>query len=48
MFASHMPIGRLSRGFQDIYAAYFEVVSDFSASDKQRLFHDTATKVYKV
>jgi predicted TIM-barrel fold metal-dependent hydrolase len=48
MFASHMPIGRLARSFQDIYGAYFDVVSDFSASDKQKLFHDTSMRVYKV
>jgi len=48
MFASHMPIGGLARSFQDIYGAYFDVVSDFSASDRQKLFHDTSTRVYRV
>jgi predicted TIM-barrel fold metal-dependent hydrolase len=48
MFASHMPIGGVARSFQDFYGAYFDVVSDFSASDKQKLFHDTSTRVYKV
>jgi predicted TIM-barrel fold metal-dependent hydrolase len=48
MFASHMPIARLSRSFQDVYGAYFDVVSDFSGSDKQKLFHDTASTIYGV
>ena len=48
MFASHMPIGGLARSFQDIYGAYFDVVSDFTASDRQKLFHDTSTRVYGV
>jgi predicted TIM-barrel fold metal-dependent hydrolase len=48
MFASHMPIGGLARSFQDIYGAYFDVVSDFTASDRQKLFHDTSTRVYRV
>jgi predicted TIM-barrel fold metal-dependent hydrolase len=46
MFASHMPIARLSRSYQDVYDAYFTVVSDFSSSDKQKPFHDTASKIY--
>jgi predicted TIM-barrel fold metal-dependent hydrolase len=46
MFASHMPIARLSRPFKDVYGAYSEIVSDFSASEKRKLFHDTAAAVY--
>jgi predicted TIM-barrel fold metal-dependent hydrolase len=48
MFASHMPIAGLARSFQDLYGAYFNVVSDFSGSEKQKLFHDTAITVYGV
>jgi predicted TIM-barrel fold metal-dependent hydrolase len=44
MFASHMPIARRSRSFQDVYDTYFTVVSDFSGSDNQKLFHDKASK----
>ncbi|MFZ0592487.1 MAG: amidohydrolase family protein [Bryobacteraceae bacterium] len=46
MFASHMPIAGLASTFQDLYRAYFDVVSAFSASEKRNLFHDTATIVY--
>lgn len=46
MFGSHMPIAKLACTFQDLYRAYFEVVSGFSASEKRKLFHDTAIKTY--
>jgi len=48
MFASHMPIAGLARSFDELYAAYFDVVSHHSKSEKQKLFHDTATKIYGV
>ncbi len=48
MFASHMPVTKLACSFQDLYNAYREVVSEFSASDKQKLFHDNAIAVYKL
>jgi hypothetical protein len=31
-----------------VYAAYFNVVSDFSDSEKQMLFRDTASAIYGV
>jgi predicted TIM-barrel fold metal-dependent hydrolase len=42
MFGSHMPIGKLSRGFQDIYKAYEIITASFSESEKERLFYRTA------
>jgi predicted TIM-barrel fold metal-dependent hydrolase len=41
-----MPIAKLACSFQDLYSAYFDVVSEFSGSEKRKLFHDTATMVY--
>src|SRR5258708_10917565 len=37
MFASHMPIAKLARSFQDLYCAYLDVVSEFSTSGKRKL-----------
>lgn len=48
MFGSHMPIAKLACSFQNLYGAYFDVVSEFSASEKRKLFHDTAITVYKL
>jgi predicted TIM-barrel fold metal-dependent hydrolase len=46
MFASHMPIAKLAGGFQRLYGAYFDVVSEFTRTERQKLFSDTATRVY--
>jgi len=48
MFASHMPIAKLACSFQDLYHGYLDVVSGFSLSEKRKLFHDTATKIYRL
>ena len=48
MYASHMPIARLSCSFQQLYGAYLDVVSELSASEKQKLFSDTAIEVYRL
>lgn len=47
MFASHMPLCTLSRSIQQLYAAYLEIVADFSVSKKSQLLHDIAAKVYR-
>jgi predicted TIM-barrel fold metal-dependent hydrolase len=35
-------------GFGKLYGAYWEVVGDFSATEKRQLFHDTAVAVYRL
>ena len=48
VFASHMPIAALSRGIQDLYRAYEEIVEGFTSSERRCLFHDTAASNYRV
>ena len=48
MFASHMPLCKLACSFQQLYAAYFEIIADFSLSEQHGLLHDTAAKIYRV
>jgi predicted TIM-barrel fold metal-dependent hydrolase len=48
MFASHMPILKLSRSFQELHSTYWNLVSGFSDSEKRRLFHDTAETIYRL
>ncbi|MFM0119857.1 amidohydrolase family protein [Paraburkholderia sp. RL18-101-BIB-B] len=48
MFASHMPISKLSCTFEQLYRAYFEVIAEFSVSEQRRLLHDTAVRIYKL
>lgn len=48
MFASHMPICKLSCSFEQLYQAYFDVIEDFTRSEQEALLHDTASAIYKV
>jgi predicted TIM-barrel fold metal-dependent hydrolase len=48
MFASHMPIALLACSFGKLYSAYWDVVGDFTETEKQQLFHDTAAAVYRL
>ncbi len=46
MFASHLPICKLACSARQLYAAYLEVIADFSASEKRQMLHDTAAEMY--
>ena len=48
IFASHMPLCTLACTFQQLYEPYFEIIADFSVSEKLQLLHDTAAKVYQM
>jgi predicted TIM-barrel fold metal-dependent hydrolase len=48
MFASHAPLCTLACRVQQVYAAYFEIIANFSDSEKCQLLHDTAAKVYRI
>jgi predicted TIM-barrel fold metal-dependent hydrolase len=48
MFASHMPICKLACSYQELYAAYLEVIADFSSSEKRQMLHDTAATAYRL
>ncbi|MBV8970127.1 MAG: amidohydrolase family protein, partial [Verrucomicrobia bacterium] len=48
MFASHMPICTLACSFEQLYAAYGEIIEDFTLAEKRRMLHDTAAQVYRV
>jgi predicted TIM-barrel fold metal-dependent hydrolase len=48
MFASHMPITLLACSFGRLYGAYWDVVADFSDTEKRQLFHGTAASIYRL
>ena len=50
MFASNFPVDRAPIGqtVQELYTAYHDMVSHRSFSDRKMLFHDTATRFYKM
>jgi len=48
MLASHMPLCTLACSIRQLYEAYFEIITDFSVSEKSALLHDTAAQVYRM
>lgn len=48
MFESNFPVDKASCGYGVLWNAFKRVTADFSADEKAALFHDTATRVYRV
>ena len=48
MFASNFPVDRLFSDYATLWNAYDEITSDFSDSERAKLFHDNAEKYYKI
>lgn len=48
MFGSHMPIAKLSRSFDELYAAYENIVADFSSNEKENLFYKVAAEWFRL
>lgn len=48
MFASNFPMDKVSIGWETLYDAFFEIVSDYSAQDQQKLFADNAAAFYRI
>ena len=48
MFESNFPVDKQSCSYAVLWNAFKKIAADFSAADKQCLFHDTATKSYRL
>ena len=48
MFESNFPVDKQSCSYQVLWNAFKKIASGFSPGDKAALFHDTATRVYRV
>ena len=48
MFESNFPVDKQSCSYQVLWNAFKKIARDFSAADKAALFHDTATRFYRV
>ena len=48
MFASNFPVDGLTARFDDIYSGFKTIVADFPATDRRRLFHDNAVRIYRI
>ena len=48
MFESNFPVDRASCAYTTLWNAFKHVTVDFSAADKAALYHDTATRFYRI
>jgi predicted TIM-barrel fold metal-dependent hydrolase len=48
MFASNFPVDKLYSDFDTLYAAFHEITSQFSAEERQMIFHDNAERYYRL
>ena len=48
MFASNFPVDQIYSDFATLYRAFFEITEQFSPSEKAKLFHDNAERVYRL
>jgi len=48
MFASNFPVDKVSTGYTQLYNAFKIIVQDMPVSDKKKLFHDNAARIYKL
>jgi predicted TIM-barrel fold metal-dependent hydrolase len=48
MFGSHLPIAKLSFGFDRLYAAYQQIVADFSVDEKDQMFRQVAADWFAI
>ncbi|HAA93964.1 MAG TPA: amidohydrolase, partial [Rhodospirillaceae bacterium] len=48
MFESNFPVDKQSCGYNELWNSYKRLATNYSAGDKAALFHDTATRVYRV
>jgi len=48
MFASNFPMDKVSIKWETLYDAFFEIVSDYSAEDQQKLFAGNAEAFYQI
>ena len=48
MFASNFPVDSVVASYAEIFAGFLEIVSDFSLSEQEALFHDNAVRYYRI
>ena len=48
MFARNYPVDSLVGSFDTIYAGFMATVADMPLALRRRLFHDNATRIYRI
>jgi predicted TIM-barrel fold metal-dependent hydrolase len=48
MFESNFPVEKLSTSYVNLWNSFKRITERYSASERVALFHDTATRVYRI
>ena len=48
MFASNFPVESLMSTYAALWDAFSEITRDYSESERARLFHDNAVRIYRL
>ena len=48
MFESNFPVDKVSCSYTVLWNSFKRLTSNYSTGDKAKLFHDTATRVYRL
>ncbi len=48
MFASNFPVDKLFSSYDAIFAAFKTITRNFSDSERIKLFHDNAVRIYRL
>ena len=48
MFESNYPVDRLSVSYHVLWNAFKKLTADFTDDEKNAMFHDTASQIYKI
>ena len=48
MFESNFPVDKLSCGYNVLWNSFKRLTADYSADEKVKLYHDTATRIYSL
>ena len=48
LFASNFPVDKLASDYDAIWYAFAQITADFSAGERQKLFHDNAARLYRL
>jgi predicted TIM-barrel fold metal-dependent hydrolase len=48
MFESNFPVDKVTCSYNVLWNSFKRLTAQYSAADKAQLFHDTATRVYRL
>ena len=48
MFASNFPVDRLAADYATIFNGFMAMTADLPATDRRKLFHDNAVRIYSL